>query len=61
MDSKGRVLQKAVKEARYTGTETCTEVFDIAKELFEDLDFVGMRIGQTYGDLVTTFWTRQPQ
>ena len=55
MDSKGRVLQKAVKEARYTGTETCAEVSDIAKELFEDLDFVGMRIGQTYGDLVTTF------
>ena len=39
----------------FLGTETCDEVFGIAKELFEDLDFIGMRIGRTYGDFVTTF------
>ena len=55
IDSQDRVLRKAVKEARFLGTETCDEVFAIAKELFEDLDFIGMRIGKTYGDFVTTF------
>ena len=55
IDSHGRIQRKTAREARFLGTKTRDQVFDIAKELYDEVDFDGMRMGKACGDNIDTF------